>query len=89
MVLRRSERQNSRYHCTRPRISLGKLGWKIAHMDKVGFGRIDLESVPVDRLQDHFRTFMHPRNMFIVPARWGGLGEIPEMAAAIRAADAT
>jgi hypothetical protein len=89
MVLTREEKQAARYRCTRQRVSLGTLGWKIAHVAEVGLGRVSLSTMALGLLQSHCRSFLDPRNMFLVPLQWSGLGEVPEVIAAVRAADAT
>jgi hypothetical protein len=61
-------------------------GWKLAHIDEVGLGtRERLENIPMSALEDHFRRLVLPTNMFAIPKRWAGLGEVPEVIEVIRA----
>lgn len=87
LAFKAQERERARYRCMRHRVSLNALGWKICHIDDVGFGgRIDLAEAPIERLKDHFVRYMTPANMFVVPLVWSGLGEMPEMIEAARRA---
>lgn len=64
--------------------SLNALGWKVCHIEPVGIGRGDIRSLRMDTLTDHFRRYLDPSNMFLVPKAWSGLGEMPEMIDAAR-----
>ncbi len=62
-----------------------KAGWKLAHVDEVGLGtRQPLQNLPISMLEAHFRKLVLPSNMFAVPKRWAGLGEVPEIIDAFR-----
>lgn len=71
-------------------IRINKDGWKVCHISRAGLG---LAGHPVSQsisaIEAHFRRFLSPRNMFLVPLALGGLGETPQMIDAIRAADRT
>lgn len=57
------------------------LGWKICHKFPIGLkqsGRIT--EIPIEKLEIHFRYFMSPSNMFLIPKKLSGLGEIPKLA---------
>ena len=41
--------------------------------------KVDLTNVPVEELEEHFIKFLSPSNMFLIPKRLGGLGEIPQV----------
>ncbi len=88
MVLKKAERGIARYRCTRLAVSLNGLGWKVAHLEEVGLGRATLADAPIGTLHAHFRRFLDPGNMFLVPLAWAGLAEVSQMVTAIRAADA-
>jgi hypothetical protein len=61
---------------------LSHLGWKVCHSHEVGLRtRTKLQHVPIGLLQDHFRALVDPANMFLVPLRWAGFGELPEVRA--------
>lgn len=86
MALSQSESSQAHYKSAAQPASLNGLGWKICHIDSVGIrlrGRIS--DLPIDDLKKHFRRYMSPSNMFLVPKAWGGLGEMPEMCDAARA----
>lgn len=88
MMFHKKEKLSARFHCTRAKgAQLNALGWKVAHIDDVGLGRGALESVEFDRLAEHFLRFLSPANMFVVPLRWAGIAELPEVTAAVRQAD--
>jgi hypothetical protein len=89
MILKQTEKEGAQFRCTRQRISLNGLGWKVSHLDDVGLGRATIETVPIPQLQEHFRRFIAPGNMFLMPLEWSGLAEVSQMIAAIRAVDAT
>lgn len=80
MAFNSAEKQNATYTCGKQPVSLNKLGWKICHIDSVGFrSRIDLATCPFDSIVSHFRKYVSPANMFLVPKTWAGLGELPAM----------
>jgi hypothetical protein len=59
---------------------LNKKGWKLSHINPVGLKtRKQLIEIPIDKLKDHFIKLMSPSNMFLVPKKWSGLAEFPEM----------
>jgi hypothetical protein len=89
MVFKTAEKAKAHYRCTRSAISLNKRGWKVGHLNDVAFGHGVPDEVPIERLHDHFRRFLNPCNMFVVPLKWGAIAELPQMIDAIRAADAT
>ena len=56
---------------------LGKRGWYLAHVKRVGLGRVGaLKETPIERLQDHFRKLMSPSNMLLIASTVSGLAEI-------------
>lgn len=72
------------------KIRINKDGWKVCHIFRAGLGLAGHPgSQPITAIEAHFRRFMSPRNMFLVPLVLGGLGETPQMIDAIRAADGT
>ena len=72
------------------KIRINKDGWKVCHISRAGLGLAGHPaSQPIPAIEAHFRRFMSPRNMFLVPLVLGGLGETPHMIDAIRAADRT
>lgn len=85
MVVDREMRARARYKCCRiSATSPNKLGWKVCHKRGVGLhGRTSLKQRPITDLYEHFRNFMSPSNIFLVPLFLGGLGEVPHFIEAI------
>lgn len=81
-ALKAAERAAARYKGTqRTKMdppNLNSLGWTICHVIDVGLKeRTAVTALPLERLVRHFRLFMHPRNMFVMPKRYAGIGETP------------
>ena len=80
MVLPKKESKTAQHKCTKQTANLNQLGWKICHIDPVGIGKKGIfANIPMETLKQHFRKYMSPHNMFLVPKQWAGLGEMPEM----------
>jgi hypothetical protein len=87
MVFVKEEFKIAQFKCSRQPANLNELGWTICHIDPVGIGYKGVRTkVPIGDLEQHFRKYTSPYNMFLVPKMWSGLGEMPEMIAAARAA---
>lgn len=57
----------------------GDAGWKLAHLEPVGLGgRGALSTYSREAVERHFRLFLSPANMFVVPGEWAGLAEVDE-----------
>ena len=86
MILGTAEKERARYRQTLGRISSpNAAGWKLAHIEEVGLGsRGSLEGTSLESLKVHFRAFLSPSNMFVVPVSWAGLAEVPEVVSAIK-----
>lgn len=53
------------------------LGWKICHIESVGLNtNKNIEELDIVKIQDHFKKYASPDNMFVLPKEIGGLGEI-------------
>ena len=64
---------------------LNQVGWKLAHIEGVGLNSsLPLTQTPLDKLKEHFRRFLSPANMFLVPKACAGLGELTYMIEAVR-----
>ena len=59
------------------------LGWKVCHRRKLALGRGSVKQRNIVDLQSHFRDFVAPSNMFLVPKALGGLGELPHFIEAV------
>ena len=59
--------------------NLNRLGWKVCHIRPVYAGRnINYETADINVVTDAFLRFMSPRNMFVVPSVFGGIGELSQ-----------
>lgn len=64
--------------------SPNSLGWKVCHKRKIALaGRGSIRHRDLADLQTHFREFLSPSNMFLVPKTLAGLGELPHLIEAI------
>ena len=51
--------------------------WKLCHIEPVGFNsNKSIEELDVIDIQEHFRKYANPYNMFLLPKEIGALGEI-------------
>ena len=64
-------------------MSVGSLGsyalsdWKLCHIQPVGFNtHTSIEDLEISDIEDHFRKYVNPNNMFVLPKEIGYLGEI-------------
>ncbi len=85
MVVDREMVARSRYRCSKVAVpNPNKLRWKVCHRRKVALrGRGPVNQRSIDHLQAHFRDFLSPSNMFLVPLTLAGLGELPHFIKAI------
>lgn len=69
---------NAKY--TKPLGSYGLSDWKLCHIQPVGFNTHtninDLDILDISDIKDHFKKYVNPNNMFILPKEIGYLGEI-------------
>jgi hypothetical protein len=64
--------------------NMNAVGWKLAHIKPIVLkGATALPNVPIARLREHFRLFMSPSNMFVIPLALAGLAETVEAVEAI------
>lgn len=51
--------------------------WKLCHIERVGFNtKKSIYDLDISAIQDHFRKYANPNNMFVLPKEIGALGEI-------------
>ena len=51
--------------------------WKLCHIESVGFNsNKSIEELNINDIQEHFRKYANPDNMFVLPKEIGDLGEI-------------
>lgn len=68
-------RANAKYTKQLDRYALS--GWKLCHIQPVGFNtNTSIENLEISDIEDHFRKYVNPNNMFILPKEIGDLGEI-------------
>jgi hypothetical protein len=87
-TLKAEEKAHSKYKCTSNKIlnpnNPNKLRWKVCHRHKIGINlRGSIEKMPIANLETHFRRFISPSNLFLVPGILGGLGELQQFIDAI------
>ena len=52
-------------------------GWKLCHIQPVGFNtNKNIEDLEISDIEDHFKKYVNPKNMFVLPKEIGYLGEI-------------
>lgn len=77
-LIARTEKPKAKFRCCRS--SLGNpnvLGWKICHKSPVKLQvRGNLTKIPIEIIHRHFRDFLAPSNMFLIPKALSGLGEL-------------
>lgn len=87
LTLTQQEKAHSTYKCTSKilrRNNPNKLGWKVCHRTAIGLSSNNsIEQMPIENLEKHFRQFISPSNMFLIPKKLGGLGELPQFICAI------
>lgn len=66
---------NAKY--TKPLGSYALPNWKLCHIQPVGFNtNTSIEDLEISDIEDHFRKYVNPNNMFVLPKEIGYLGEI-------------
>ena len=51
--------------------------WKLCHIQPVGFNtNTSIEGLEISDIENHFRKYLNPNNMFVLPEEIGYLGEI-------------
>ena len=87
MMLNASEKASAHHRGVGRKGLLNDKGWKLCHVESVKVGRGNVLKMPIGKLQEQFHRFMSPRNMFLIPLRLGGMGEVQEVIDAIRRFD--
>jgi hypothetical protein len=85
MMMSASERTTAVKRCPLGKsVYPNRRGWKVAHIEPVGLtSNLPLVDQPIAALETHFLRLMSPRNMFAIPLRYAGLGELPEFCEAM------
>ena len=67
--------KNGKY--TRPLGAYSLPEWKLCHVEPVGFNsNKPIEELDIKDIQEHFKKYANPNNMFVLPKEIGYLGEI-------------
>jgi hypothetical protein len=67
--------KNGKY--TKPLGAYSLPEWKLCHIEPVGFNsNKSIEGLDIRDIQNHFRKYANPCNMFVLPKEIGDLGEI-------------
>ena len=62
---------------TKPFGSYALSNWKLCHIQPVGFNtNTSIEDLEISDIENHFRKYVNPNNMFLLPKEIGYLGEI-------------
>ena len=62
---------------TKPLGSYALSDWELCHIQPVGFNtHTSIEDLEISDIEDHFRKYVNPNNMFVLPKEIGYLGEI-------------
>ncbi len=66
-----------KFRCTLGQWSVNTAGWKLCHIKPVGLNnRAPVEQIEIETLKSAFFDLMRPSNHFLLPKKWGGLGEV-------------
>jgi len=66
--------------------NLNLKGWKLAHIEPVGLHtNKPISEIEIEKLETHFKKYLDPSNMFVVPKMWSGVAETVEMISVFRA----
>lgn len=85
MIVDPEMRARAHYKCSMATVANpNTLGWKVCHRRKLALpGRGSVKQRNIVDLQSHFRDFVAPSNMFLVPNVLSGLGELPHFIEAV------
>ena len=54
-------------------------GWKVCHIQPIGFNtKKGITDLDISVIKEHFKKYVNPNNMFVLPKEIGDLGEIDE-----------
>ncbi len=80
MIIKGNEKF-SKYRQTKHEIDQpNEKGWKIAHRKSIGLKTSEpINQIDITLLEEHFRQFLRPANMFLIPKKYSGFAEIEEV----------
>lgn len=71
--------KDAKYRRTLGKDSINKYGWRLCHIEPVGLNtKKDISQIDIEILNEKFLNLMKPSNFFLLPKKWGGLGESKE-----------
>lgn len=77
MVIVATKEIKAKAKYTMPLGSYALSNWKVCHIQPVGFNtNTSIEDLEISDIEDHFRKYVNPNNMFVLPKEIGYLGEI-------------
>lgn len=81
MIFNKAERERADFKGERASIkNPNKMGWKVCHIEPVRMkARGTLEDRGINVLEEHFKYFLSPSNMFLVPKALAGIGEFESL----------
>ena len=77
MVMMQTKDIKEKGKYTKPLEGYSLSGWKVCHIEPVGFNtNKPIEELNISQIENHFRKYANPNNMFLLPKELGPLGEI-------------
>lgn len=77
MVFMATKEIKAKAKYTKPLGSYALSNWKVCHIQPVGFNtNASIEDLEISDIENHFRKYVNPNNMFLLPKEIGYLGEI-------------
>ena len=77
MVFRTTKEIKAKAKYTKSLGSYALSNWKVCHIQPVGFNtNASIEDLKITDIENHFRKYVNPNNMFLLPKEIGSLGEI-------------
>ena len=77
MVFMATKEIKAKAKYTKPLGSYALSNWKVCHIQPVGFNtNVSIKDLEISDIEDHFRKYVNPNNMFLLPKEICYLGEI-------------
>lgn len=77
MVFMATKEIKAKAKYTKPLSSNALADWRLCHIEPVGFNtNTRIENLEISDIEEHFRKYVNPNNMFVLPKEIGYLGEI-------------
>ncbi|MBE3093752.1 MAG: hypothetical protein IMZ52_01885 [Actinobacteria bacterium] len=81
-LLSKYEGQNAVYkkNMQRSETNINRSGWTVCHINPVGLNKNKkIIEMSIEELKQHFKDFLSPSNMFLIPSDLEGFGELPHL----------